>query len=100
MRGAAYLHGHAGLCDMTPDAHPIIGHTGLEWLFLMGGFSGAGFKKGSAVAEAVADLLLHPGRGPDWVDLRPFALQQFASAWMAPWSPDEYTLSSDFDHGL
>jgi sarcosine oxidase subunit beta len=101
MRGAAYLHGHAGLYDMTPDAHPIIGAAGPEGLFLMAGFSGAGFKKGPAVAEAMADLLLNPGRGPDWVDLRPFALHRFASETRhTPWSADEYTFSSDFGHGL
>ena len=101
MRGAAYVHGHAGLYDMTPDAHPIIGSAGPDGLFLMTGFSGAGFKKGPAVAEAMADLLLNPAIGPDWVDLRPFAFQRFDSdAWRTPWGADEYTFSSDFGHGL
>jgi sarcosine oxidase subunit beta len=101
MRGAVYLHGHAGLYDMTPDAHPIIGPAGPEGLFLMAGFSGAGFKKGPAVAEAMADLLLLAAGGPDWVDLRPFAPERFGSeTWRAPWSADEYTFSSDFGHGL
>lgn len=101
MRAAAYLHGHAGLYDMTPDAHPILGPAGPEGLFLVAGFSGAGFKKGPAVGEAMADLLLAPGRGPDWVDLHPFRLERFASdAWQAPWNADEYTLSSDFGHGF
>jgi glycine/D-amino acid oxidase-like deaminating enzyme len=100
MKNAAYLHGHAGLYDMTPDAHPIIGAAGPDGLYLMAGFSGAGFKKGPAVAEAVADLLLSPG-GPTWVDLHPFRLERFASdAWRKPWSGDEYTFSSDFGHGL
>jgi sarcosine oxidase, subunit beta len=99
MRDAVYLHGHAGLYDMTPDAHPIVGPAGPEGLFLMAGFSGAGFKKGPAVAEAMSDLLL--GRGPDWVDLSPFRLERFAGdAWRQPWSADEYTFSSDFGHGL
>lgn len=101
MRRAAYLHGHAGLYDMTPDAHPIIGAAGPEGLFLMAGFSGAGFKKGPAVGEAMADLLLSPRTGPAWVDLRPFALDRFATpAWQRPWSEDEYAFSSDFGHGL
>ena len=100
MRGAAYPHGHACLYDMTPDARPIIGPAGLAGLLLMAGFSGAGFKKGPAVAEGVADLRLHPGHGPDWVDLRSFALQRFASAWRAHWSANDYTLSSDLGHGL
>ena len=47
MKKARYLHGHAGLYDMTPDAHPIIGDTGLDGLYLAAGFSGAGFQKGA-----------------------------------------------------
>jgi sarcosine oxidase subunit beta len=100
MKDAAYLHGHAGLYDMTPDAHPIIGAAGPEGLFLTAGFSGAGFKKGPAVAEAMADLLLSAD-GPSWVDLHPFRLERFATeSWRQPWSADEYTFSSDFGHGL
>jgi sarcosine oxidase subunit beta len=100
MRDAVFLHGHAGLYDITPDAHPILGPAGPEGLFLMTGFSGAGFKKGPAVGEAMADLLSTPG-GPCWVDLHPFRLDRFASdAWRRPWSANEYALSSDFGHGL
>ena len=100
MKDAAYLHGHAGLYDMTPDAHPIIGAAGPDGLYVMAGFSGAGFKKGPAAAEALTDLLLSPG-GPSWVDLHPFRLERFATdAWRQPWSADEYTFSSDFGHGL
>jgi sarcosine oxidase subunit beta len=100
MRDAVTLHGHAGLFDMTPDAHPIIGAAGPAGLYLMAGFCGAGFKKGPAVAEAMADLLT-AGRQPAWVDLHPFRLERFASdAWQAPWSSDEYSFSADFGHGL
>ena len=100
MKDAVYLHGHAGLYDMTPDAHPIIGAAGPEGLYLTAGFSGAGFKKGPAVAEAMADLLLSPG-GPSWVDLHPFHLERFATnAWRQPWSADEYAFHADFGHGL
>jgi sarcosine oxidase subunit beta len=99
MKNAVYLHGHAGLFDMTPDAHPIIGPAGPAGLHVMAGFSGAGFKKGPAVAEAVADALL--GCGPDWIDLEPFRLERFASdAWRIPWSENEYAFRSDFGHGL
>lgn len=99
MRDAVYLHGHAGLYDMTPDAHPIIGSAAPDGLFVMAGFSGAGFKKGPAAAEAMAGLLL--GTAPDWVDLHPFRLERFASDdWQRSWSSDEYTFSSDFGHGL
>lgn len=101
MRHARYLHGHAGLYDMAPDAHPIIGAAGPDGLFVAAGFSGAGFKKGPAVGEALADLILEPERGPDWVDLAPFSAGRFAgSRWQRPWGPHEYEFSSDFGHGL
>jgi sarcosine oxidase subunit beta len=101
MRHARYLHGHAGLYDMTPDAHPVLGAAGPDGLYVAAGFSGAGFKKGPAVGEALADLILAPERGPDWVDLGRFAADRFAGGgWQEPWGPDEYEFSSDFGHGL
>jgi len=67
----------------------------------MAGFSGAGFKKGPAVGEVMAELMLHSGSGATWVDMHPFRLERFATeAWRQPWSEDEYTFSSDFGHGL
>lgn len=33
MKHARYIHGHAGLSDMTPDTHPIIGGTDIEGLY-------------------------------------------------------------------
>lgn len=99
MAGATYLHGHAGLYDMTPDAHPILGQAGPVGLYLMAGFSGAGFKKAPAVGEALSCLIL--GQRPEWVDPRPFRWERFAEqAWHRPWSDDEYRFSSDFGHGL
>ncbi|MCA9876348.1 MAG: FAD-binding oxidoreductase [Thermomicrobiales bacterium] len=101
MRAARYLHGHAGLYDMTPDAHPVIGAVGPDGLHVAAGFSGAGFKKGPAVGEALAALILEPGRGPDWVDLSRFGPGRFTGeAWREPWGADEYAFSSDFGHGL
>jgi sarcosine oxidase subunit beta len=99
MAAASSLHGHAGLYDMTPDAHPVIGPGGPDGLYLALGFSGAGFKKGPAVGQAVAELILD-GRS-SLVDLAPFALDRFASdAWRAPWSDSEYVVGSDFGHRL
>jgi sarcosine oxidase subunit beta len=99
MAGAVVLHGHAGLYDMSPDAHPILGAAGPDGLFVMAGFSGAGFKKAPAAAQALAELLLD-GRS-SLVDLHPFRLDRFATdAWRAPWSEDEYDLGSDFGHGF
>jgi sarcosine oxidase subunit beta len=99
MKRAHYLHGHAGLYDMTPDAHPIIGKTELDGLYIAAGFSGAGFKKGPAVGITLAELILD-GKARS-ADLAPFALNRFESvAWRAPWSDTEYRFETDFGHGL
>jgi sarcosine oxidase subunit beta len=98
MAGASYLHGHAGLYDMTPDAHPIIGPTPVDGLYLAAGFSGAGFKKAPAVGLCLAALI---DGGEPTVDLTRFALSRFDDdGWEQPWSDSEYSLSSDFGHGL
>jgi len=97
MAAARPLHGHAGLYDVTPDAHPIIGPAGPDGLFLALGFNGAGFKKGPAVGEALAEAIT-VGRS-SLVDLHPFRLDRFAGdAWREPWSPDEYVFATDFGH--
>jgi glycine/D-amino acid oxidase-like deaminating enzyme len=102
MAEAVYLHGHAGLYDMTPDTHPILGATGGEGpdgLYLALGFSGAGFKKGPAVGRVLAELIAD-GR-PQLVDLHPFRLDRFATdEWQAPWSETEYVFRHDFGHRL
>ena len=98
MRAATYLYGHAGLYDMTPDAHPILDRApGLDGLYLMLGFSGAGFKKGPAVGQCMAELITE-GRAST-VDLAPFRFSRFLDdSWQQPWSDTEYQLSSDFGH--
>jgi sarcosine oxidase subunit beta len=100
MVAATPLYGHAGLYDMTPDTHPIIGPVpDLDGLYVSIGYSGAGFKKGPAVGEALAELILdgHPTTG----DLAPFRLARFATdAWRTPWGEHEYSFSSDFGHGF
>lgn len=97
MAKAAYLHGHAGLYDMTPDAHPIIGETGVDGLYVAAGFSGAGFKKGPAVGQCLSELICD-GRATT-VDLEPFRLSRFETDdWRKPWSDTEYVFTSDFGH--
>ena len=100
MAGATLLSGHAGLYDMTPDAHPVIGPApGVEGLYLCVGFSGAGFKKGPAIGEALAERIID-GRA-SFVDLDPFRLERFDDdSWRQPWSENEYVLSSDFGHNF
>jgi len=70
----------AGLYDMTPDAHPIIGWVG-EGVYAACGFSGHGFMQSPAVGKAVADELLG---GVSSFDLSPFRLERFAEGAVFP----------------
>jgi sarcosine oxidase, subunit beta len=63
----------AGLYDMTPDAHPIIGPVA-EDIYAACGFSGHGFMQSPAVGRAVAEELL---RGESTLDLGPYRLERF-----------------------
>lgn len=99
MAGATPVVSWAGIYDVTPDAHPIIGAAGPEGLIVMAGFSGAGFKKAPALGHAVAGLVLEESSQP--FDLSPFRYDRFSSDdWKVPWSPTEYELATDFGHGL
>jgi sarcosine oxidase subunit beta len=71
---APVVRAWAGLYDMTPDAHPIIGWVG-EDVYAACGFSGHGFMQSPAVGSAVAHELL--GKGPP-IDLTPYRLDRFA----------------------
>jgi sarcosine oxidase subunit beta len=72
--GAPVVRAWAGLYDMTPDAHPVIGPIG-DGLYAACGFSGHGFMQAPAVGDAVAAELL--GEAPE-VDLAPYRLERFA----------------------
>jgi sarcosine oxidase subunit beta len=48
----------AGLYEVTPDAHPILGHTSVEGLLLVGGFSGHGFMHGPVAGRLMSELIL------------------------------------------
>jgi len=63
----------AGLYDMTPDAHPILGRVG-EGVYAACGFSGHGFMQSPAVGRAVAEEIL--GVEPSF-DLSPYRLDRF-----------------------
>ncbi len=71
--GASIERAWAGLYDMTPDAHPIIGWVA-DGLNAACGFSGHGFMQAPAVGRAVAAELL--GRDAE-VDLSPYRLERF-----------------------
>ena len=70
----------AGLYDMTPDAHPIIGPVG-DGLYAACGFSGHGFMQSPAVGRAVAQELLF---GESSLDLTPYRLERFSGDTVFP----------------
>jgi sarcosine oxidase subunit beta len=70
----------AGLYDMTPDAHPIVGRIA-DGVFAACGFSGHGFMQSPAVGRALAEEIL--GR-PSPFDLEPFRLERFADGAVFP----------------
>jgi glycine/D-amino acid oxidase-like deaminating enzyme len=70
----------AGLYDMTPDAHPIVGEVA-DSVYAACGFSGHGFMQSPAVGRAVAELIL---RGEASIDLSPYALERFDSGAVFP----------------
>jgi sarcosine oxidase subunit beta len=73
--GAPIDRAWAGLYDMTPDAHPIIGPLG-DGAYVAAGFSGHGFMQSPAVGRGVAEELL--GLTPT-VDLEPYRPERFAA---------------------
>jgi sarcosine oxidase subunit beta len=77
---APVVRAWAGLYDMTPDVHPLIGWAG-EGVYVACGFSGHGFMQSPAVGSAVAHELLE--REPP-VDLSPYRLERFADGAVFP----------------
>ena len=62
----------AGVYDVTPDWHPLLGPwPGVDGLYLAVGFSGHGLKLAPAVGEAVADELAGRTAAIDLSPLRP-----------------------------
>jgi len=62
----------AGLYDMTPDAHPILGEIA-DGVYAACGFSGHGFMQSPAVGRALAEEIL--GETPS-LDLSPYRLSR------------------------
>ncbi|HEY61687.1 MAG TPA: FAD-binding oxidoreductase [Anaerolineae bacterium] len=48
----------AGLYEVTPDAHPIVGKTPIEGLYLITGFSGHGFMHGPITGLLMSEIIL------------------------------------------
>jgi sarcosine oxidase subunit beta len=72
--GTTIADAWAGLYDMTPDAHPIIGRVA-DGVYAACGFSGHGFMQSPAVGRAVAALIVEDSAP---FDLSPYALGRFA----------------------
>jgi sarcosine oxidase, subunit beta len=71
--GSGVARAWAGLYDMTPDAHPIIGWVG-DGVYAACGFSGHGFMQAPAVGAAVAEEL---PAGRSSFDLSPYRPERF-----------------------
>jgi len=79
-KGAGIEQARAGLYDMTPDAHPIIGRL-VDGVYAACGFSGHGFMQSPAVGRALAEEIL--GLEPTF-DLSPYRLERFESGAIFP----------------
>ena len=71
--GTSVERAWAGLYDMTPDAHPVIGPVA-DGVYAACGFSGHGFMQAPAVGRAVAEEIL---TGASAIDLSPYRLGRF-----------------------
>ena len=78
--GTTIADAWAGLYDMTPDAHPIIGWVG-DGVYAACGFSGHGFMQSPAVGQAVAAELT--GEEAPF-ELSPYRLERFAEGAIFP----------------
>jgi sarcosine oxidase subunit beta len=66
----------AGLYEVTPDAHPILGHTPLGGFYVLTGFSGHGFMHGPICGLLMAELIT-AGQART-LDISTLALSRFA----------------------
>ena len=64
----------AGLCDMTPDYAPVMGHTDVEGFLVDVGWGTYGFKAGPVAGEAMAECIA-TGRTPQIISS--FGLDRF-----------------------
>lgn len=71
--GARVADAWAGLYDMTPDAHPIVGRVA-DGVYAACGFSGHGFMQSPAVGRALAEEIV---LGRSSFDLSPYRLERF-----------------------
>ena len=78
---AAIRTGWAGLYEVSPDNHAIVGESELHGLWLCCGFSGHGFMQAPAVGRLLAGQITG---APVEIDLSPFRPDRFATAASTP----------------
>jgi sarcosine oxidase subunit beta len=66
----------AGLYEMTPDRHPILGGTPVDGLLVAAGFSGHGFQHAPVVGKLMAELVVDGAA--ETVDIDEVALERFS----------------------
>jgi sarcosine oxidase subunit beta len=67
----------AGLYEMTPDRHPIMGEAPVLGLYLANGFSGHGFQHAPIVGKLMAEMIV--GGRALTVDVTTLGLDRFTS---------------------
>lgn len=86
----------AGLYEVSPDAHPILGPVpGLSGFLLANGFSGHGFQHAPAVGLLLAEVILDGAART--LDIAPLAYDRFIRSastpgGAAPWTPERYVV--------
>jgi sarcosine oxidase subunit beta len=73
LRGVRVIRHWAGSYEMTADGNPIVGVTGIEGLYVVGGLCGHGFMLGPAIGKHLAGMIV-TGKSP--MDLSEFALNR------------------------
>ena len=68
----------AGLYEVTPDAHPILGRTPVPGFYVCAGFSGHGFMHGPICGKLLAEEIIH-GRATT-LDVAALRLDRFVAA--------------------
>ena len=74
LRDLRVLRQWTGICDMSPDYSPIMGHTGVDGFLVTTGWGTWGFKAIPVGGEQMAELIA-TGEVPELI--RPFALDRF-----------------------
>jgi sarcosine oxidase subunit beta len=81
MAKARAMRQWAGLCDMTPDSSPILGHSDVESFYLVAGMGTWGFKGSPVFGTTMAELIA-TGRTPHLI--APFGPSRFREDRMVP----------------